>query len=374
MDLLLLIIGGCIPALFLSWKLPERWQFYPLILTSAIFLAFVSPASLIILTLSTLFQYALINRFKHIHWVPLILIVQIVFLFGFFKIGYGSTYLHLDKIIPIGLSYYCFRQISYALDAYKQNLPKHTLYEYVLYLFFLPTFIVGPINRFNPFVKDLRKRRWNNEHFTLGIQRLIHGLFKITVLGNFLFSYKLKVLIESLSQDYIWLSTYLKVLNFFANAYVQLAGFSEVAIGLSLLFGLKIIENFDKPYFALNIVDFWNRWHISLSHWCRDYVFLPFLSLTRNSYISIALSMLVLSLWHEFSFRYILWGGIHVLAISLWYMYEKTTLHAWFKSNQILQKSLGVFLTIHFVAFSFVFVSEENLDESLQIFKIIFGL
>jgi len=374
MDLLLLIIGACIPALLLSWKLPEKWQFYPLILTSAIFLAFVSPASLIILTFSTLFQYVLINWYKHLYWIPLLLILQIILLFGFFKMGYGVTYLHLDKVIPIGLSYYCFRQISYAFDAYKQDLPKHTLYEYVLYVFFLPTFIVGPINRFNPFVKDLRKRRWNEAQFTLGIQRIIHGLFKITVLGNFLFSYKLKILIEALPDNYIWLSTYLKVLLFFANAYVQLAGFSEVAIGLSLLFGLKIIENFNKPYFSRNIVDFWNRWHISLSHWCRDFVFIPFLSLTRNSYISIALSMLVLSLWHEFTFRYILWGGLHILAISLWYLYEKTALHKWFKSNRILQKSVGIFFTIHFVAFSFVFVSEENLDDSLQILKIIFGL
>lgn len=374
MDLQFLIIGSCVPAVLLSWKLPEKWQFYPLIFTSAIFLAFVSPASLIILTFSTLFQYELINRYKHLYWIPLLLILQIILLFGFFKMGYGVTYLHLDKVIPIGLSYYCFRQISYAFDAYKQDLPKHTLYEYVLYVFFLPTFIVGPINRFNPFVKDLRKRRWNEAQFTLGIQRIIHGLFKITVLGNFFFSYKLKILIEALPDNYIWLSTYLKVLIFFANAYVQLAGFSEVAIGLSLLFGLKIIENFNKPYFSRNIVDFWNRWHISLSHWCRDFVFIPFLSLTRNSYISIALSMLVLSLWHEFTFRYILWGGLHILAISLWYLYEKTALHKWFKSNRILQKSVGIFFTIHFVAFSFVFVSEENLDDSLQILKIIFGL
>lgn len=374
MDLLLIIIGACIPAIFLSWKLPEKWQFYPLILICAVFLAFVSPVSLIILTASTVLQYELIHRLKHILWIPLVLIAQIVLLFSFFKIGYGETYLHLDKVIPIGLSYYCFRQISYALDAYKQDLPKHSLYEYTLYLFFLPTFIVGPINRFAPFVKDLRKRRWEEERFALGIQRIIHGLFKITVLGNFLFSYKLKGWIGSLPEEHLWLSTYLNVLNFFANAYVQLAGFSEVAIGLALLFGFKIIENFDRPYFSISIVDFWNRWHISLSHWCRDYVCIPLLSLTRNSYISIGLSMLVLSLWHEFSFRYILWGGMHIAAISIWYLYQKTKLHAWYKSHRKIQKLVGVFITVHFVAFSFVMVSEENLSESMQIFKILFGL
>lgn len=374
MDLLILIIGCIIPALFFAWSLPEKWQFYPLILITAIFLFYVSPVSLIILSISSVLQYTLINRYKHIQSIPLILILQIVLLFVFFKTGYGSTFLHLEKAIPIGLSYYCFRQISYALDAYKHELPKHTLYEYVLYLFFLPTFIVGPINRFKPFVKDLRKRRWDKNTFAFGIQRIIHGLVKITFLGNYLFSFKLKVMIESIPAEYIWASTYLNVLNFFANAYIQLAGFSEVAIGLSLLFGFKIIENFNRPYFALNIVDFWNKWHISLSHWCRDYIFFPFLSLTRNSYISIALSMLALSLWHEFSFRYILWGGMHITAISLWYLYEKTNMHLWFKANPLFQKCMGIGLTVHFVAFSFVLVSEDSLEASLIIYKTLFRL
>lgn len=374
MELLLIILGCSIPALFLSWRLPEKWNLYPLTLISAIFLWYVSPISLVLLLGSSIFQYYIIHTYKKINWTPLIAIIQTVIIFTFFKIGYGAKYLLLSKAIPIGLSYYSFRQISYALDIYKQALPKHQFKDYIIYLFFLPTFIVGPINRFAPFLKDLKRRRWNPQTFSLGIQRIIHGLVKISFLGNYIFSYKTKLYIESITHEYLWVSTYLNVLNFFANAYIQLAGFSEVAIGLSLLFGFNILENFDKPYFALNIVDFWNKWHISLSHWCKDYVFIPFLSLTRNSYMSIALSMLVLSLWHEFSFRYILWGGLHILAISLWYLYEKTSVHQWFKTKPLLQKTIGIILTLHFVAISFILVSESTLEDSLKILKIIFCL
>lgn len=374
MELLLIILSACIPAIYLSWKLPEKWNFIPLIVICSIFLVFTSPLSLVILIISSVFQYYTIKKFHQINTVPILVIVQIVLFFTYFKLGYGEVLPFAGKVIPIGLSYYCFRQISYALDAYKHELPKHKFTEYLTYLFFLPTFIVGPINRFTPFLKDLRKRRWDEKKFTKGLQRIIYGLVKITFLGNYIFSHKFKILIDSLAHENLWLSTYLYILNFSANAYVQLAGFSEVAIGLSLLFGFNIIENFNKPYFAKNIVDFWNRWHISLSHWCRDYVYMPFLSLTRNTYISIGLSMLVLSLWHEISFRYILWGGLHILAISLWHLYEKSKFYAKTKSYPKFVSYLGIIFTGHFVALSFILVSEDNLEDSLKIYKLIFGL
>jgi alginate O-acetyltransferase complex protein AlgI len=375
MEVLLQIIGICIPSIILSWILPQKWQLIPIVITTVVFIGYSSPISLAILAISCILNYKILKHLPSISSATLIVVIQMCVVFLFFKLKFNA-YFNISEhvILPIGLSYYSFRQIHYALEAYKKQLPSHTFIDYLNYLFFLPTILIGPINRFQPFLKDYHRRRWDSSLFSIGLERILYGLVKITFIGNFLINNMFSNFIRIISHDSIWLATYLKTFKYAANSYIQFAGYSEVAIGLSLLFGFKIIENFNFPFIATNIADFWKRWHISLSDWCKDYIFFPFLSITRNAKFSIIITMIVLGLWHEISIRYILWGLSHALAINIWYKYENTSFQKRLKRIPLLKKGLGIFITIHFVVFSFVFVSERSLLDSIHIFKILLML
>ena len=375
MNLLLIALAACIPLILLAWVLPEKWQMFPVVIATAIFLAFVSPASLVILTLSSLTTYYVLNSSTSQPAATLVIVIQVSSVLLLFKL---QTVLHVDitqnAALPLGLSYYSFRQIHYAIEVYKKKMPAHSIVEYLNYLFFLPTLLVGPINLFQPFLKDLRKRRWDNLLFSQGLERILYGLVKIVVIGNYLLTLKLNLFCTSIAANHAWVSTYLKVFKFTANAYFQFAGFSDVAIGLSMLFGFKIIENFNYPFLAKNIAAFWKRWHISLSSWCREYVFYPFLGITRNATISILISMIVLSIWHEISIRYILWGLLHAVAINIWYRYEATSWHKKLTMYPLLQNAIGVVLTANFVMLSFVLISEPSLTDSFKVLRTLFFL
>jgi alginate O-acetyltransferase complex protein AlgI len=370
MNLLLIALVACIPLILLAWLLPEKWQMLPVAIATAIFLGFVSPVSLVILTLSSLITYYVLQSNATQPAATLVIVIQVSCILLIFKL---QTILHFNitknAVLPLGLSYYSFRQIHYAIEVYKKKMPAHSIIDYLNYLFFLPTLLVGPINLFQPFLKDLRKRRWDNLLFSQGLERILYGLVKIVVIGNYLLTLKLNLFCNSIAANHVWLSTYLQVFKFTANAYFQFAGYSDVAIGLSMLFGFKIIENFNFPFLAKNIADFWKRWHISLSSWCREYVFYPFLGITRNAAVSILISMIVLGIWHEISIRYILWGLLHAIAINVWHRYEATGMHKKLSNYPVFQHALGIAVTLNFVMLSFVMISEHSLTDSLTIFQ-----
>ena len=375
MNLLLIALSACIPLVLLAWLLPEKWQMFPVAIATAIFLGFVSPVSLVILTITSLITYYVLNSNASQPAATLVIVINVSGVLLLFKL---QTVFHFEltqnAVLPLGLSYYSFRQIHYAIEVYKKKMPAHSFGEYLGYLFFLPTLLVGPINLFQPFLKDLRKRRWDNLLFSQGLERILYGLVKIVVIGNYLLTLKLNLFCNSIAADHVWLSTYLKVFKFTANAYFQFAGFSDVAIGLSMLFGFKIIENFNYPFLAKNIAAFWKRWHISLSSWCREYVFYPFLGITRNGAISILISMIVLGIWHEISIRYILWGLLHAVAINIWHRYEATSWHKKLAIYPLLQNAIGIVVTMNFVMLSFVLISEPSLTDSLKVLQTLFFL
>lgn len=341
----------------LYWILPERLSAYPLMLATVVFLWLVSPPSLVLLTLTSLVTFWVTRRINQKNHLLLLIVGQAVVLFVFFKSNISTILEH--RIIPVGFSYYTFRQIHYAVDAYKNKLPRHNLVDFLNYMFFLPTFLIGPINRFQSFLIDVKRKRWNSEMFSQGLERLLYGGVKINFLGNYIFSFYSDRLINSVENE--WLASYLSMVQFSANAYFQFSGYSDLAIGLSLLFGIRVVENFNYPFLARNISDFWNRWHISLSEWCRDYVFLPMLSFSRSALFSVGCSMLVLAFWHELSLRYVLWGLSHALAIQAFNYYKASGLY--WKLNRFprMRSFTGNLITLHFVMLSFVLIKEPDL-------------
>jgi alginate O-acetyltransferase complex protein AlgI len=231
---------------------------------------------------------------------------------------------------------------------------------------------IGPINRFQSFLKDNQRKRWDSQFFSYGLERILYGLFKVAFLGNYLISLKLSNYSENFIISYPWLYQYIQMVVFYLNAYFQFAGFSDIAIGLSALFGYRIMENFNYPFVASNIAEFWKRWHISLSEWCNEYVFQPILSISRSFIISIFFSIIVLALWHEISYKYILWGALHIIALNVWHFYNSTALYQLLNKYPIMQKVLGIFITLHFVMISFMLIKTDDLTYFWNFIKILF--
>lgn len=369
MELQIYILLFCIPVVLFSWILPERWQLYPGVLAAGIFLSVFAPESLCILLLTTLATYYTLKYSSNITAAVISICIILFSIFLYFKLGYGKTVL-MERLLPLGISYYSFRQIHYAIEMYKRKIPSHTLKEFLMYLFFLPSFLIGPIHRFPEFLKDIKRRRWDATLFSEGLERILYGFAKVIILGNYLMTDRGQALIAWLEfENYTWLATYTGAIVFTVNAYVQFAGFSDIAIGLSLLLGFRIMENFNAPFLATNISDFWQRWHISLSTWCRDYVYYPFYSMTRNPYIGVLFSMVLLGLWHSISWNYILWALAHVIAINVWHYYNHSSIQQKIHLYIISPKWIGRIITFHFVVFSFILVNDSDMNHVIQTYK-----
>ncbi len=336
-----------------AWLPPKRFQPLIMVLITAMFIGLYAPLSLCLLGGTTLLLYSLTGRSQPGTLAVVAATSSIGVLLILFKLR--TTLSDGDLLMPLGLSYYAFRQIHYIFEAHKNRLGEKSLSQLVCYLFFLPTLIVGPIHRYQAYVRDLRRRRWDAVKFSYGLERILFGYFKVTVLANYLVTAKLARYVERFDGD-SFMQAYLDSIVSWADLYLQFSGYSDIAIGVAALAGFEIMENFRFPFLAKNINDFWSRWHLSLTSWCREYVFHPMLSLTRRSLLSVVLTMLILGLWHEISLRYILWGAYHTIGIAFWHQFQsiKPALMQNVPSFLYLPgRVLSVVITLNFVILSY---------------------
>jgi alginate O-acetyltransferase complex protein AlgI len=222
----------------------------------------------------------------------------------------------------------------------------------------------------------MNRRRLDGQLISQGLERILYGYFKIVFLANFLVSnwfYNQIVPLHSTSPS---LFHYLDGLKYGVNLYFQFSGYSDVAIGFSLIMGFRVIENFNYPFLATNINDFWLRWHISLSGWCRDYIYVPVASLTRKPVFAIISSMVILGLWHEVSWQYLIWALYHGAGIAIWHGFQR--LKPGFpsvtgsKAGLTATRIFSNFLTMNFVIIGFLIVKEPTLSESMSVIKELF--
>ena len=355
----LTVIGWLVVTVLCAWVLPRKAQPWGISLCTAAFLAFFSWISLCILAGTSLAVFFLLKRNK-VHGAALLCAVGVISaIFIWFKLK-GAAAGAAAMVIPLGLSYYSFRQIHYIFESYKRKLEEHTLSDYLCYLFFLPTLHVGPIHRFPEFLRDLRRRRWDTGALSNGLERILYGYAKIVIASNFLIAKQFNLLIIQVNPSHPYLAAYLRSVSHWMNLYFQFSGYSDIAIGFSLIMGFRIMENFNYPFLAHNVAEYWQRWHISLSSWCRDYVYIPMASLTRKPGLAILAAMLILGLWHEFSGRYVLWGLYNGAAIVLWHLFQtmKKSLPAWKNRVWLLTtRSVAVLVTFNFILTSFAVAS-----------------
>lgn len=360
----------------LFWASPARFRDLCLPLITLAFLLSHAPLSAAILVTFTVAIYLLTTRFRSDGAVTLGAGLAVVAVLGYFKLEVAELRGDplLQVAIPLGLSYYAFRCLHYLIESYKGTIASHGFREFAAYLIFLPTLAAGPIHRFDEFHRDHRRHRWDAQRFSVGLERILFGYVKVVVLANQLVNVNLQAYIESIDSSHQWLIAYLDMLAFGLNGYLQFAGYSDIAIGFALLLGYRVMENFNWPFLARNISEFWQRWHISLSSWCRNYIYMVVTSISRKPTLAILLSMLVLGLWHEISLRYLLWGAYHGIGIAVWHAWSRLASGGVNNSGPVvsaLGHVLSVLTTFHFVMLSFVILHHETLVETLDTYRLL---
>jgi D-alanyl-lipoteichoic acid acyltransferase DltB (MBOAT superfamily) len=227
-------------------------------------------------------------------------------------------------ILPLGISFFTFTQIAFLVDVYQGKAKEYRFVHYLLFVTYFPHLIAGPIlhhGEMMPQFADSRIYRFSHERLALGLSIFWFGLFKKTVLADGVAPYA-RVVFDALASGQApgLMESWCGALAYALQLYFDFSGYSDMAIGLSCLFGIRLPLNFYSPYKAVNIIDFWRRWHISLSRFLRDYLYIP-LGGNRHGafrrYANLLLTMLLGGLWHGAGWTYIVWGGLHGLYLAI---------------------------------------------------------
>ena len=352
---ILLAFAWLLAASVAGWGLPARWQIPAITLSGAGLLGSLSPPSLAVLATATAGSVLLVrSRAGPNATAGFIVIVAIAYAAFLVRAGPFGPPGWRGAVVPLGMAYYVLRLIHYVIEGGRGSLRRHEWFEAVHYQLFPPVLLVGPINRFDDFLRDLRRRRWDDALFSDGLARILTGAVKIVLVANYLVGEKLDAL-RGLELGTIG-AVYVDTVLFWINLYVQFSGYSDVAIGVGAVLGFRMPENFSWPFLARNIGDFWRRWHITLSNWCRDYVYMPVLARWRRPALAITTSMIVLGLWHEASIHYLLWGLYHASGLTVWRRFEAATRPAYERATRVARTgwdTTATLLTLHFVMFSY---------------------
>jgi alginate O-acetyltransferase complex protein AlgI len=220
----------------------------------------------------------------------------------------------LNVILPIGISFYTFEAINYTVDVYRRRVPaERNLAHFMLFITFFPHLVAGPIVRARDFLPQIRRpKHWDWARMQLGVQFLLMGVFKKVAIAD-----RMALYVDPVFKDperYGSAAAWVAVIAYALQIYCDFSGYTDMAIGCAHLLGYKLAKNFNMPYLAANISDFWRRWHMSLSSWLRDYLFIPLggsrggnWQTCRNLMITMTLG----GLWHGASWTFVLWGVLH---------------------------------------------------------------
>jgi len=375
----LLFISAFLPvALVLYWLIPgQKGKNILLLAASLVFYAFGSVSGLILLLIAVLFNYVcglLIIGRKTEKIVCIVAIVcNLAFLGAFKYLNFfvteilGLQPVELGVAAPLGISFFVFKCISYIVDSYRN--PEHgskNIEEVLLYISFFPQVVAGPITRFSQFKGQLKARTFCIESISSGLRRFVIGLFKKVVLAGILGQVADKVFAMESGVLDICLA-WLGAIAYMLQIYFDFSGYSDMAIGLGKCFGIDTPENFQYPYGAVSVTDFWRRWHISLSSWFRDYLYIPLGGNRKGKYRAALNKCIVFTLcgiWHGAAWTFVVWGLWHGLFSALESM----------KAIRIEKgRVLSRIYTLLVVCLGFVMFRAESLPQGVEMIKAMFN-
>lgn len=294
------------------------------------------------------------------------------------ELGYERSR-HL--LLPLGISYFAFKLIHYVIERWRGTLPPHGLGNFIGYILLFPTFTIGPIERFDHYLTH-RTTSWSRENTVEGLWRIVHGLIKRFALVDVVLPVvwgplpSVDQLLSDLSTQHptvVW--WYL--IRCYIYAYLEFSAYSDMAIGSSLLFGIRILENFRFPIVATSISDYWQRWHMTLAGWCQSYVYMPLLGATRNPYLATYLAFIAIGLWHAGTLQWLVWGTYHATGIAAhvaWRRYKMKRRLTRFQGTA--WSMAGWLATQLFVSAAYAFTCtfpSHTFHDSLRIFVRLFG-
>ena len=372
----------------IHWILPKkRNRHFLLLLSSYVFYMFWNIKLVFLLIFSSLLDFYIGNRIykkRSFHLVFFSVAMNLSIL-GYFKyynffieslhallsqvFNYDSSFSTLNIILPLGISFYTFQSMSYTIDIYRRKYrPYDSLMNFALYVSFFPQLIAGPIVRADYFKKQIdRKVNLSFKLINTGVSLFIIGCFKKIVLADQAAVFSNEFF--SNPSSYTFFISIVGVMAFSFQIYFDFSGYTDMARGLGYLLGFRLPENFLHPYGALGIKDFWRRWHLSLSSWLRDYLYIPLggsrISASRTK-INLLITMLLGGLWHGASWNFVIWGGIHGLLLSL----ENyiTNVFNFNNFSKVANLSFKVF-TFFVVCFTWIFFRAETFSDSIVILK-----
>ncbi|MDD7580449.1 MAG: DUF2232 domain-containing protein [Treponema sp.] len=385
----IVFLGFFLPVvLIVYYVIPSiKYRNCVLLVSSLLFYAWGEPKFVLLMIISIIFNFSMgifISERKSRKKILIFsIIVNLIVLFIFKYLGFtceiinvfiNSLHLRpltvLNLILPIGISFYTFQEISYLVDVYRNpDLVQKNVLNLGLYITFFPQLIAGPIVRYHDINYQIENRKENIADFSKGLERFIVGLSKKVILANN-FALVCDAIYDSSFTSYGTLAAWIAAISYALQIYYDFSGYSDMAIGIAKLFGFDLLENFDYPYSASSITDFWKRWHISLTNFFRDYVYIP-LGGNRKGKARTVLNrffvFLLTGLWHGASFNFIFWGLAHGTSMVL---ERQTKINE--RKNVILRIGYRVF-TLFVIIFLWVLFRNET-KETVKIWLKMLGI
>lgn len=368
-----------LPAVMLAYFLvPKGWKNGVLLLSSLVFYGWGEP-KLLLLMVGTILAFYLCGRMMEGKRRKLWLIVSVVigvgllglmkyadFFIDSFNTVTGRNLPLLKLALPVGISFYTFQCLSYAIDVYRGTVPpQKNLISFGAYVSLFPQLIAGPIVRYSDVAKELESRESSWEEAFQGLRRFLVGLGKKVLLAD-QFAALIRLFRESSEKSVVFYWVY--ALAFLLNIYFDFSGYSDMAIGLGRIFGFHFMENFNYPYLAKSVTEFWRRWHMSLGSWFRDYVYIPLGGSRVPKYrwvCNILAVWMLTGLWHGASWNFVLWGLLFAGLLML----EK-----WIPNFRKLPAAIRHGYVLLAVMLSFVLFNAESLPQAGADYAGMFGL
>ena len=386
-------------AIILYFLIPHKKRWILLLIASYYFYMCWKVDYILLIIISTLIDYICSNKMSRIKekvkrkkWLLISIFSNIGILFGFKYFNFFSENIQtlfnnynvfyemplFNVLLPVGISFYTFQTLSYTIDVYNNKTPaQRHLGVFAVYVSFFPQLVAGPIERSNHLLPQFfREHDFSYIRVKAGLQKMLWGFFKKIVIAD-----NLAILVDGVYNNvdnYSGLTLIVATIFFTFQIYCDFSGYSDIAIGTAKVMGFELRENFKRPYFSKSIREFWQRWHITLSTWFRDYVYIPLggnRTIKWRWYYNVFITFLVSGLWHGANWTFVIWGALHgtYLIIALVLTNPKKQFSSLIqKQSKSFNKLLDVTITFILVAFAWIFFRANNLDDAIYIISNLF--